>query len=169
MKKAEVRIFSKMRRVKCVSKDLKIDSMFDTSSGNLCAKIVFIALNVIFTAILQLLIVLFVMVSTGLPNNKMICGQKQNIKRYSYAYVSVDIRYIFETYNMVQKWQSKWWVEMSSSTTGIQSATQSENGTLQIEIIMISTQNNVWYDLRTLLIYFQISRDISLAAYVRKM
>ena len=52
MKKAEVTIFSKMRRVKCVSKDLKIDSMFDTSSGNLCAKIVFIALNVIFTAIL---------------------------------------------------------------------------------------------------------------------
>ena len=52
MKKAEVRIFSKMRRVKCVSKDLKIDSMFDTSSGNLCTKIVFIALNVIFTAIL---------------------------------------------------------------------------------------------------------------------
>ena len=161
MKKPEVRIFSKMRRVKCVSKDLKIDSMFDTSSGNLCAKIVFIALNVIFTAILQLLIVLFVMVSTGLPNNKMICGQKQNIKRF--------IRYIFETYNMVQKWQSKWWVELSSSTTGIQSATLSENGTLQIEIIMISTQNNVWYDLRTLLIYFQISRDISLAAYVRKM
>ena len=155
--------------------------MFDTSSGNLCAKIVFIALNVIFTAILQLLIVVFVMVSTGLPNNKMICGQKQNIKRLyiqkmqhtydnnSYAYVYVDIRYIFETYNMVQKWQSKWWVELSSSTTGIQSATLSENGTLQIEIIMISTQNNVWYDLRTLLIYFQISRDISLAAYVRKM
>ena len=52
MKKPEVRIFSKMRRVKCVSKDLKIDSMFDTSSGNLCTKIVFIALNVIFTAIL---------------------------------------------------------------------------------------------------------------------
>ena len=57
----------------------------------------------------------------------------------SYAYVYGDIRYIFETYNMVQKWQSKWWVELSSSTTGIQSATLSENGTLQIEIIMIST------------------------------
>ena len=55
------------------------------------------------------------------------------------AYVYVDIRHIFETYNIVQKWQSKWWVEMSSSTTGIQSATLSENGTLQIEIIMIST------------------------------
>ena len=55
------------------------------------------------------------------------------------AYVYVDIRYIFETHNMVQKWQSKWWVETSSSTTGIQSATLSENGTLQIEIIMIST------------------------------
>ena len=51
----------------------------------------------------------------------------------------VDIRYTFETYKMVQKWQSKWWVELSSSTTGIQSATLSENGTLQIEIIMIST------------------------------
>ena len=160
MKKGEVRIFSKMRRVKCVSKDLKIDSLFDTSSGNLCAKIVFIALNVIFTAILQLLIVLFVMVSTGLPNNKMICGQKQNIKRLyiQNAQVYVDIRHIFETYNMVQKWQSKWKVELSSTTTGIQSATLSENGTLQIEIIMISTQNNVWYDLRTLLIYFQINR-----------
>ena len=51
-KKTEVRLFSKMRRVKCVSKDLKIDSMFDTSSGNLCTKIFFIAVNVIFTAIL---------------------------------------------------------------------------------------------------------------------
>ena len=51
-KKPEVRIFSKMRRVKCVSKDSKIDFMFDTSRGNLCAKIVFIALIVIFTAIL---------------------------------------------------------------------------------------------------------------------
>ena len=51
----------------------------------------------------------------------------------------VDVRYTFETYYMVQKWQSKWWVELSSSTTGIQSATLSENGTLQIEIIMIST------------------------------
>ena len=61
------------------------------------------------------------------------------IHKNSYAYVYVDIRYIFETYNMVQKWQSKWWVELSSSTTGIQSATLSENGTLQIEIIMIST------------------------------
>ena len=46
----------------------------------------------------------------------------------SYSTVYVDIRYIFETYNMVQKWQSKWWVELSSSTTGIQSATLSENG-----------------------------------------
>ena len=51
-KKPGVGLFSEMWRVKCVSKDLKIDSMFDTSSGNLCTKIVFIALNVIFTAIL---------------------------------------------------------------------------------------------------------------------
>ena len=50
--KTGVGLFSKMRRVKCVSKDLKIDSMFDTSSVNLCTKISFIAVNVIFTAIL---------------------------------------------------------------------------------------------------------------------
>ena len=50
--KTGVGLFSEMRRVKCVSKDLKIDSMFDTSSGNLCAKIFFIAVNVIFRAIL---------------------------------------------------------------------------------------------------------------------
>ena len=143
--------------------------MFDTSSVNLCTKIFFIAVNVILPAILQLLIVVFVMVSTTLPNNEMTCGQKQNSKPLSIQKYDKDITYIFQTHSIVKKWQSKWWVEHSSSTTGIQSATLSENGTLQIEIIMISTQNNVWYDLRTLLIYFQISRDISLAAYVRKM
>ena len=48
--KTGVGLFSKMRRVKCVSKDLKIDSMVDTSSVNLCTKIFFIAVNVIFPA-----------------------------------------------------------------------------------------------------------------------
>ena len=47
-----VGLFFKMQRVKCVSKDSKIDSSFDISSGNLYTKISFIAVNVIFPAIL---------------------------------------------------------------------------------------------------------------------